>query len=67
MTSDDPKLEALVQEHLERCQFTLTQQEALCDGDDSDCENETISEGESNDHIMRPPALAYHLNTKIYL
>ncbi|XP_045763791.1 spondin-1-like isoform X5 [Maniola jurtina] len=44
VTSDDPKIESLVQEHLDRCQFTLTQQEALCDGEDSNCENETVSE-----------------------
>ncbi|XP_069355294.1 spondin-1-like isoform X3 [Maniola hyperantus] len=44
VTSDDPKIESLVQEHLHRCQFTLTQQEALCDGEDPDCENETVSE-----------------------
>ncbi|CAH2063434.1 unnamed protein product, partial [Iphiclides podalirius] len=35
ITYEDPELEGLVQEHLERCQFTLTQQEALCDGDES--------------------------------
>ncbi|XP_026491257.2 spondin-1-like isoform X2 [Vanessa tameamea] len=44
ITSDDPKVDPLVQEHLDRCQFTMTQQEALCDGEDSTCENETISE-----------------------
>ncbi|XP_045459858.1 spondin-1-like [Melitaea cinxia] len=44
ITSDDPTVDALVQEHLDRCQFTMTQQEALCDGDDSSCENETISQ-----------------------
>lgn len=38
-------METLVQEHLERCQHTLSQQEALCDGDDSSCENETVSAG----------------------
>ncbi|CAK1578224.1 unnamed protein product [Parnassius mnemosyne] len=33
-TEEDPEIESMVQEHLERCQFTLTQQEALCDADD---------------------------------
>lgn len=48
ITSDDPAVDALVQEHLDRCQFTMTQQEALCDGEDSSCENETISQGYYN-------------------
>ncbi|CAG4940448.1 unnamed protein product [Colias eurytheme] len=38
ITSDNPNVDLLVQEHLDRCQFTLTQQEALCDGDDSSCD-----------------------------
>ncbi|XP_049865204.1 spondin-1-like [Pectinophora gossypiella] len=40
ITSEDPDLERQVAEHLERCQFTLSQQEALCDGDDY-CFNDT--------------------------
>ncbi|XP_037297171.1 LOW QUALITY PROTEIN: spondin-1 [Manduca sexta] len=39
ITADDPEIESLVQEHLEKCQFTLTLQEALCDGDEEDCMN----------------------------
>ncbi|XP_068627993.1 spondin-1-like [Battus philenor] len=35
ITNEDPEVESKVQDHLERCQFTLTQQEALCDGDDN--------------------------------
>ncbi|XP_041972855.1 spondin-1-like [Aricia agestis] len=42
-THDEPEVEALVEQHLELCQFTLTQQEALCDGDDPDCANDTVS------------------------
>ncbi|XP_061378993.1 spondin-1-like [Danaus plexippus] len=37
ITSEDPSLDAAVQEHLDRCQFTMTQQEALCDGGDGGC------------------------------
>ncbi|XP_013174900.1 PREDICTED: spondin-1-like [Papilio xuthus] len=37
MTAEDPEVERLVQERLEQCQLTLTQQEALCDGD-GDCQ-----------------------------
>ncbi|CAH0717275.1 unnamed protein product, partial [Brenthis ino] len=43
VTSEDPRVESLVQEHLDRCQYTMTQQEALCDGEDNSCENETVS------------------------
>lgn len=43
LTSSDPEVDALVQDHLERCQFTLTQQEALCDGPEGICPNETVS------------------------
>ncbi|XP_004928080.2 spondin-1 [Bombyx mori] len=39
VTSEDPEIENLVEEHLERCQFTLTQQEAFCDGEDRSCIN----------------------------
>ncbi|KAM3968302.1 spondin-1 [Aphomia sociella] len=42
VTADDPELERLVQEHIERCQYTLTQQEALCDGDDDSCSNNSV-------------------------
>lgn len=42
ITSDDPEVESLVEKHLERCQFTLTQQEALCDSHDSTCQNVTL-------------------------
>ncbi|VVD03425.1 unnamed protein product [Leptidea sinapis] len=38
ITSDNPNVELLAAEHIERCQFTLTRQEALCDGDDESCE-----------------------------
>ncbi|OWR53357.1 f-spondin [Danaus plexippus plexippus] len=37
ITSEDTSLDAAVQEHLDRCQFTMTQQEALCDGGDGGC------------------------------
>uniref|UniRef100_A0A2A4JGL1 Spondin-1 n=1 Tax=Heliothis virescens TaxID=7102 RepID=A0A2A4JGL1_HELVI len=40
-TAEDPEIENEVQEYIERCQFTLTQQEALCDGDDISCFNNT--------------------------
>ncbi|CAB3225007.1 unnamed protein product [Arctia plantaginis] len=43
MTHDDTAVESAVQEHMERCQFTLTQQEALCDGEDISCINTTVS------------------------
>ncbi|CAG9791884.1 unnamed protein product [Diatraea saccharalis] len=36
-TSADPEIEELVQDQLNKCQFTLSQQEALCDGDDVSC------------------------------
>ncbi|KAJ8726909.1 hypothetical protein PYW08_015306 [Mythimna loreyi] len=40
-TAEDPAIESEVQEYIDRCQFTLTQQEALCDGDDISCLNNT--------------------------
>ncbi|KAJ8724934.1 hypothetical protein PYW07_015892 [Mythimna separata] len=40
-TAEDPAIESQVQEYIDRCQFTLTQQEALCDGDDVSCLNNT--------------------------
>ncbi|KAJ0179252.1 hypothetical protein K1T71_004964 [Dendrolimus kikuchii] len=43
LTTVDPEVETLVQEHLERCEFTLTQQEALCDGQEGTCLNDTVS------------------------
>ncbi|XP_052751593.1 spondin-1-like isoform X2 [Galleria mellonella] len=43
VTVEDPEVEKLVQEHLERCQYTLTQQEALCDGDDISCSPPAVS------------------------
>ncbi|CAG9563579.1 unnamed protein product [Danaus chrysippus] len=42
ITSSDPSLDAAVQEHLDKCQFTMTQQEALCDGQNGDCSNNTL-------------------------
>ncbi|KAG6439810.1 hypothetical protein O3G_MSEX001101, partial [Manduca sexta] len=45
ITADDPEIESLVQEHLEKCQFTLTLQEALCDGDEEDCMNSSTYTG----------------------
>ncbi|XP_061706106.1 spondin-1-like [Cydia pomonella] len=36
-TLDDPELEKEVQEQMDRCQFTMSQQEALCDGEDTGC------------------------------
>ncbi|XP_026326573.1 spondin-1-like [Hyposmocoma kahamanoa] len=42
ITSDDPEVESQVEKHLERCQFTLTQQEALCDALDNTCQNTTL-------------------------
>lgn len=42
MTAEDPAVETAVQEHMERCQFTLTQQESLCDGEDISCLNKTV-------------------------
>ncbi|CAD0198913.1 unnamed protein product [Chrysodeixis includens] len=41
LTAVDPVVEKQVQDYMERCQFTLTQQEALCDGDDVSCFNNT--------------------------
>ncbi|XP_022829704.1 spondin-1-like isoform X2 [Spodoptera litura] len=41
-TGEDPEIENKVQEFIDRCQFTLTQQEALCDGDDISCLNNTV-------------------------
>ncbi|XP_026746917.1 spondin-1-like isoform X2 [Trichoplusia ni] len=40
-TAVNPVVEKQVHDYLERCQFTLTQQEALCDGDDVSCLNNT--------------------------
>ncbi|RVE48406.1 hypothetical protein evm_006967, partial [Chilo suppressalis] len=34
---NDPEIEKLVQEQIDKCQFTLSLQEALCDGDDNLC------------------------------
>lgn len=45
ITADDPDVEMRVQEHLERCQFALTQQESLCDGEDNSCLQTNSSEG----------------------
>ncbi|XP_075972782.1 spondin-1-like isoform X2 [Anticarsia gemmatalis] len=42
MTADDPAIEKAYQEHINKCQFTLTQQEALCDGDHPSCANVTV-------------------------
>ncbi|XP_072941513.1 spondin-1-like [Epargyreus clarus] len=49
-TNEDPHIETLVQEHLDRCQFTLTQQEALCDGEE-ECD------------VAVSPATTTHLET----
>ncbi|XP_073963335.1 spondin-1-like [Choristoneura fumiferana] len=37
ITSEDPEVDTLVQEQMDRCQFTMAQQEALCDGEDTSC------------------------------
>ncbi|XP_028177243.1 spondin-1-like isoform X2 [Ostrinia furnacalis] len=36
-TGVDPEVERQVQDQMEKCQFTLSQQEALCDGEDTSC------------------------------
>lgn len=51
MTHDDPAVESAVQEHMDRCQFTLTQQEALCDGEDISCINTTVSNGKGSYYL----------------
>ncbi|XP_053599585.1 spondin-1-like isoform X2 [Plodia interpunctella] len=37
MSIADPEVHRLAQEHISRCQHTLNQQEALCDGEDGSC------------------------------
>lgn len=44
-TAEDPAVENKVQDFIDRCQFTLTAQEALCDGDDISCLNNTTPLG----------------------
>lgn len=52
MTSADVDLEAKVQDQLDKCQFTLTQQEALCDGASRDCQTADVSGG-NNHRFMK--------------
>ncbi|XP_045527029.1 spondin-1-like [Pieris brassicae] len=44
VTSENPNVDLLVQEHLDRCQDILTQQEALCDGEDPSCDADVPQE-----------------------
>jgi hypothetical protein len=37
VTAADFEVEQLVQDQMDKCQFTLSQQEALCDSENSSC------------------------------
>ncbi|KAL0839460.1 hypothetical protein ABMA28_016170 [Loxostege sticticalis] len=54
-TGVDPDIESQVQDQLEKCQFTLSQQEALCDGEDTSC-----LDANTTQEICKLPLLVGH-------